>query len=141
MIDKLKNTLQQAGSLLKEQAGNIGDSAKEKVWQLIEEWVRIIPKLEECGLSVTSFGSSISISPTLEVEMVGKHADFTKEKLYALLDKNKTNTPLRLVFNTLKTTYNLHKESGGTLKEPLILKIRVGLSPEIRVFFGEPRIM
>jgi hypothetical protein len=140
MIDKLKNTLEQAGNVLKEQANLLGDSAKEKAYSLIEEWVMILPKLEASGLDITSFGTSISISPALLVELKGNHSDFTKARLEELLEEHKYSTPIRLVFNSIKTTYNLHDKSGSSIEEPLIVKIKVGLSPEINVFIGNPLI-
>ncbi|MDF1868262.1 MAG: hypothetical protein P1U70_25800, partial [Saprospiraceae bacterium] len=123
-----------------EQANIIGDSAKEKAYNMIEEWVMILPKLEACGMEITSFGTSVSISPTLEVELKGKHEDFSKERLAELIEEHRVSTPLRLVFNTIKTTYNLHHKSGSSIEEPLIVKIKVGISPEINVFIGLPLI-
>ena len=140
MIDKLKNTLNQAGNVIKEQATMLSDSAKEKAFNLIEEWVMILPKLEASGMEITSFGISVSISPTLEVELKGKHADFSQKKLSKLIEEHKLSTPLRLVFSTIKTTYNLHEKSGSSIEEPLIVKIKVGISPEINVFIGMPLI-
>lgn len=140
MIDKLKQSIQQAGDVIKEQANMLGDSAKEKAYGLIEEWVTILPRLENSGMEITSFGTSISFSPCLQVELVGAHKDFSNERLKELLEEHAESTPLKLVFSTIKTTYNLHDKSGSSIEEPLIVKIKVGLSPEISVFIGQPLI-
>ena len=73
MIDKIKKALQDATEMVKEQTSSLSEGAKEKTYQLIEEWLQIFPKLEIYGLEVTSFGLSVAISPALEVELVGDH--------------------------------------------------------------------
>jgi hypothetical protein len=44
------------------------------------------------------------------------------------------------VMNTIKTTYSLHRRIYATLKDPLIVKVKIRISPEIKVFLGEPII-
>ncbi len=140
MIDKLKQSIAQAGEIIRDQATALGDSAKEKAYNLIEEWVTILPRLENANLEITSFGTSISLSPGLQVELKGSHKDFSEDRLKELIAEHSDSTPLKLVFNTIKTTYNLHDKSGSSIEEPLIVKIKVGLSPEISVFIGQPLI-
>jgi hypothetical protein len=43
-----------------------------------------------------------------------------------------------MVFSAIKTAYRLHAKIAQTLEEPLIVKIRLSLSPEISVFVGKP---
>ena len=140
MIDKLKTTLQQASTVIKEQAGKLGESAKEKSYQLIEDWIEIFPRLEQEGLKIRSMGLSLSINPALIVELEGKHEDFTIQKIREILDKHKTNTAITSVFNAIKSAYNLHRRIGASLQEPLIVKVQVKIVPEIEVFIGEPLI-
>jgi hypothetical protein len=141
MIDKILKGLQQAGESLKEQAGNIGESAKEKSYQIIEDWVAVFPKLEGYGLRITSFSLAVAINPSLEVEFVGSHVDFTEERLATLLEENKNSAILRTIFTTIRTTYRLHQRINHRLEDPLILKLKVRLSPEVRVFIGKPEVL
>lgn len=141
MIDKLKDTLKQATELVREQATTIGDSAKERGFQVIEDWLQIFPKLEAYGFSVTSFGLSIAISPSLEAELQSTHDLFSMDRLNEIIEENKGNTALTSVFTTIKTTYNLHSRISSELRDPLILKIKVKLTPEINVYLGEPLIL
>jgi len=41
MIDRLKKAFQEASDAIKEQAGSLGENAKERGYQLIEEWLQI----------------------------------------------------------------------------------------------------
>lgn len=140
MIDKLKKTIHGASILLKEQAVNLGEGAKEKSYKIIEEWLQVFPKLEAYNLKITSFSLGVAISPSVEVELVGKHADFNKERLNEILAENKNSAALLSVFNTIKTTYSFHEKIDAELKDPLIIKIKIRISPEIKVFVGEPII-
>ena len=140
MIDRIKKVLQEATDLIKDQASNIGENTREKTNQLIEDWLKIFPKLKEYGLEITSFSLGVAISPSLEVELKGDHSNFTPERLKQLIEENRSNTAILSVFNTIKTTYNLHKSINAEIREPLIVKVRIKLSPEIKVFIGEPII-
>ena len=141
MIDKILKSLQEAGDALREQAGKFGDSAKEKSYELIEEWVSAFPRLESYGLTIRSFSLGVALSPSLEVEFVGRHQDFPPEFIQQILDENKGNPVISSIFNTVKTTYRLHRKIKLEFRDPLIVKIKVGISPEIKVFIGDPLII
>ena len=53
----------------------------------------------------------------------------------------KTDKTLKLFLNVLKTTIVLHKKSKAELKEDLFVRIDVKLSPEIKVYIGQPCIL
>lgn len=140
MIDKIKKTIQEAGDVIKEQASNLSEGAKEKSYQVIEDWLQVFPKLEIYGLEITSFSLGVAISPSLEVELKGDHKDFTKERIQKIINENKNNPALNSVMNTIRTTYGLHRRIYATMNDPLIVKIKIRISPEIKVFIGEPII-
>lgn len=140
MIDKFKKTLQEATELLREQASSFGEGAREKSYKVIEEWLQVFPKLEVYGLEISSFSLSVAISPALEVEMLGAHKDFTQEKIQRIIRENRRNAAILSVMNTIKTTYNLHHKTYANLNDPLIVKVRIRISPEIKVYLGKPVI-
>ncbi len=76
----------------------------------------------------------------LEVELTGSHTDFPLEKLADILAENKSGSLTGMMFNAVKTAYRLHKKVAQTPEEPLIVKIRLSLSPEISVFVGRPKV-
>ena len=141
MIDKIKNSLQQVGEIINHQTSNFSESAKEKGYKLIEDWINALPTFEKLGLSVNSFGLGASISPSLEVELIGTHTDFSEERLNEILESADIAGPVNLVLTTIRTTYRLHKKSGCSIKEPLIVKILVKISPEIKVYLGIPEVV
>lgn len=141
MIEQLKQMMQEASEAVKLQVNNVSSNAKEKAYELIEEWLQIIPLLESEGLKMNSFSLSIAISPSLEVELIGQNKDFPIERLDQLKIKYQRNVPMQAVLTTIRTTYKMHNKIQAPLKDPLIVKIKVRLAPEINVFIGEPLIL
>lgn len=131
-------SIQSAGDAIKEQAAAMGDAAKTKGYQIIDQWVSILPQLEAYGFEMGYFSVAVSINPTLEVEMRADPKDFPLDRIQAILDENKGSTPMHLVFSTIKTTYLLHKKSKLAFRDPLSVRITVKLSPEIKVAYGKP---
>lgn len=140
MVNKIKKALQDVTDLIKDQTTSLSEGAKERTYQLIEEWLQIFPKLEIYGLQINSFGLSVAISPALEVELIGDHKNFSEERLKQILEENKGSTAMTSVITTIRTAYSLHRKTYANLREPLIVKIKVKITPEINVIIGEPLI-
>lgn len=138
MIDKLKKALHDASETIKEQTSSISEGAKERTFKLIEEWLQIFPKLEIYGLTMSSFSLSVGLSPALDAELIGQHDKFKEERLQQIIDDNKGSTALVSVFSTIKTAYYFHQKTYAAKQDPLIVKISIRLSPEIKVIIGQP---
>lgn len=141
MLKNLFSTLQEAGAIVMDKAGEINDAAKEKIMSTIDEWVEILPKIQALGFDMTSFGVSMSLSPVLMTELKGKSADFTPERLTELMTEYKDVKSIKLFLNVIKTTLALHQKTKAPQNEILIVKIEVKLSPEIKVFLGKPELL
>ena len=140
MIDRLKKVLQDASDMLMDQAKGFSNTAREKSYEIIEDWLGVFPALEKYGLQLTSFALSIALSPALEAEMTGDHDKFSSETLDTILEEVKGDPALTSVFTTIKTTYSLHRRTKASLPDPPILTIKIRISPEIKVYLGEPII-
>lgn len=138
MIDKLFKTFHQFTDSVKEQASNLGESAKEKSFQLIEEWIKVLQKMNQYGLEVTSFGLGLALSPFLDVELKADPLELTEEKIELIIEENKGSKALVSVFRTLQTTLELHRRAHGEQFNVIIIKLKVKIPPEIRVILGEP---
>ena len=100
MLDKFQKALNDATDFVKTQASNLGEGAKDKAYQIIEDWLQVFPDFEAYGLKISSFALSVAISPALEVEMVGQHENFPKERLDAIIKEVRNNAALTSVFTT-----------------------------------------
>jgi hypothetical protein len=137
MIDRLKKAFQEASDAIKEQAGSLGENAKERGYQYIEEWLQIFSRMQGYGLEMVNFSLTVALSPSLEVEMRGRHQDFTPENVEKILKDNKGSAAMVSVFTTVKSTYTLYKSTGNPLNDPLIIRLKIKITPEIKVTIGQ----
>ena len=151
MLKNILKTLQETGDIVVEKASELNDTAKEKfqeakeqtrdkVLSIIEEWVELLPKLMALGFEMTSFGISMSLSPCMLAELKGKTDDFSEERIKELLEIHKEDKSLKLFLNVIQTTFVLHKKTNAGMKDDLIVRVEVKLSPEIKVFIGQPQL-
>ena len=136
MIDRIKKSLSDASEMVKEQASNLGDGAKEKVFQLIDEWLQVFPKLQRYGLEVSNFALTVGFNPCLEAELKGKHEDFLPERLEQILQESRSNPSLMSVFTSVKTTYALYRKINTPLGGNLTVRLKIKITPEIKVMIG-----
>ena len=141
MIDKVKKTILQAGDLLKEQAGNLGDTALDRLIDIFEDWAEVFPDLVTYGFSLVNFSLSVGLSPGMTIFMSGKTEDFSEERLKELLEENAGNKTMLSVLKTVQTTTSLYEKTTLEPCENMYLKIVIGIPPEIKVTFGEMELL
>ena len=140
MKEKIEKTFGQILASFRDTVNDLTESAKTKSNAIIDDWLSVFPELEAMGLEITSFGIGLAISPSLEVELTGSGAAFTDERLNQLIEDNKTSTQLSLVLKTIRTTRKLYVKLGKEVFDEMIVQIKVQVPPEVRVYFGEPKI-
>jgi 16S rRNA C967 or C1407 C5-methylase (RsmB/RsmF family) len=140
MVDKILNLLDEARNKLKHEAENISSNARNHYDKVLDDWIKIIPQIEQSGLTLYSFSFGASLNPSIDAEFKGKCIDFPIEKWEEFISLNEKNKSLTLVFNTIKSTFKMYQKLKTELPEEFYLRIRIRLSPEIRVFLGEPPI-
>ena len=118
MIDKIKKSFSSAGDLIKEQATALGDAAKQKGYSIINDWISILPKMESYGLETTFFSLSVSINPTLEVEMKGDADKFDQEYCEKLIEESKGSTPMNLAFKCHQDNQPIVPADGNENTQP-----------------------
>ena len=139
-ISTLFESAKTASNALREKATEMGQGAVDTTIAAIEKWLEEFPKIESYGLRVSSFSFIMRLSPSLEVELKGSHTNFSPERLNEIVAENKTTTLTGMLFAAIRTAYRLHGKIASNPKDPLIVKIRLSLSPEISVFIGDLRV-
>ena len=114
-------------------------STKVEGNRLINSWLKVIPIFESKGLEVTSFAVGYSLSPQLELELSGKTTDFEEDTMEFILKEEK-NKIAASVFQSIKSTLALYKRGDSTPTDELLIRLKIGISPEIKVFVGVPKI-
>ena len=136
-FNTLIETARNAGSAIREKATEVGQNAVDGTIAAIEKWLEEFPRIESYGLKISSFSFIMRLSPSLDVEMRGKHASFSRERLDEIIAENKSTSLTGMVFSAIRTAYRLHGKIASKPQDPIIVKIRLSLSPEISVFIGE----
>ncbi len=119
-------------------ASTVGEGTREKTNKLIEDWLQIFPILASYGLQITSFSMALALSPSLNVELLGKHADWHEDRIKELLAIHRGDTAIIMVLTAIRTAYRLQRQTKAPLQDPLILKVIVRITPEVRVVLGQP---
>ncbi len=119
-------------------AESVGEGTRDKTMAVIENWLTIFPQLAVYGLEITSFSMALAISPSLNVELLGRHADWRMDALKERMSFHKGEAALQTVFTAIRTTYQLQAKTQAPLRDPLILKIIIRINPEVRVVLGQP---
>ncbi len=138
MFDKIKQTINSAGESIKEQASSISEAAKEKWMGMINAWISTLPKLEAYGFRTSYFSVSMSLNPTLEIELQSEVDSFSLGRIDAILAENPASTPVNIVFTAIKNAMKMYQSARIGPHSQLIVKIYVRLSPEVKVSFGKP---
>jgi gas vesicle protein len=137
----IRDRASQTGDALRDKVNQMSEAAKEAALRLINDWIDVLPQIEGYGLKIVSFCVATSISPSLEVELKGKMANFTDEQLKAIIEENQSNPTVKFFFNVLATSLNFYQRSKASVKDPLYVQMIITLSPEIKVFVGEPKLV
>lgn len=140
MKEQLQKTISQVAATLKETITDLGDSAKEKTISIIDTWLEVFPELETMGLEITSFGVTLAISPSLEVELSGPAGLFDQGRLEEYRKKYADNTHVTTVLRAIHTSKQMYHKLGKKNTDEIFLKIKVKVPPEVGVFFGKPAI-
>ncbi len=140
MIDKIIKNFQEASEIIKEKASNMGQEAKEKTSQLVDEWLGVFPELISYGFEMTSFAVGFAISPSIDVELTAHPDQFERERLDQLIQDNEGKKTLTSVLSSIRSARSFYDRMEIEIKEPVILKIRVKITPEIKVYFGKPLV-
>ncbi len=141
MFEKIKQTIITAGECIKEQATSPGEAAKEKWMGIIDTWISTLPKLEAYGFKTNYFGISMSLNPTLEIEMQSLSDAFPIGRVEAILAENPGGSPVNIVFNAVKSAIKLHENARIGRLDPMTVRILVRLSPEVKVSFGVQKLL
>ncbi len=141
MKDVFNNFFENASAFLRETAAGAGQVALDTTLQAIERRMEEFPKLEAYGLRLSNFAFIVGISPALEVELRGEHANFPSERVAAILAENKSTSLVGMVFSAVRTAYRLHAKIAKVPDEALTVRLRLAIAPEIAVFVGRPRVL
>lgn len=105
----LKYSSEEAAAKIKEGAEKIssmGPVAKDKVINVVNDVVAILPLLEEAGYRTNEFKIGVSIAPVMEISF-SKFLDVPEETLDKLKIEHQNKKMFNMIFGMLNTANNL----------------------------------
>jgi len=134
--DFLKKSSEDAAQKLREGAeklSNIGPMTVDKVADVVNDVIAVLPLLEEAGYINKGFDIGIAVTPIIEVSF-SKIKDLSEEELSALKEKHKDSRMFGMILSTLQTADSLSKKIKAEAYEfeETIVEITVPPSVSLR---------
>lgn len=121
-----------------EQAGNLATAAQEKIDALIDEYNKILPLMEELGLSVNGFSIEAGVLPEIRTSLVGSIDNIKEEAINKIIAKNEGNKLLEIVLKAVLMAKKCHEKLEGvyiSILKDIIVDIKLGVPPAVSVRF------
>lgn len=132
--DKAENLTEQ----IQEQATEVSAAAQEKLDELLDEYKRILPTIEQLGLSVKSFNIEAGVLPQIETSLVGSVDDLNNEAVEKIIAENEDNKLLTTVLRAILMAKRCHErleDAYISILKDMIIDIKLGIPPKVSVRF------
>ncbi|WMX12122.1 hypothetical protein [Aureispira sp. CCB-E] len=92
-----------------EKIGQVGPAAKEKIVDVVNDVVAVLPLLEQAGYRTNEFKIGIALAPVIEVSF-SKMAEVPEEKLEALKKEYENKKMFNMILSMLNTANSLSRK-------------------------------
>lgn len=123
---------------LQEETGEIATLAQDKINVIIEEYKRLLPYMEELGLSVEGFSIEAGILPQIKTSLRGSIENIKVEAIERIKDENKTNPLLVSILNALLMAKKSHEKLESvyiSILKDIVIDVKLGIPPSIVMRF------
>lgn len=123
---------------LQEETGEIATLAQDKINVLIEEYKRMLPYMEELGLSVEGFSIEAGILPQIKTSLRGSIENIKVEAIERIKNENQTNPLLISILNALLMAKKSHEKLESvyiSILKDIIIDVKLGIPPSIMIRF------
>lgn len=123
---------------IQNQASEIGEAAIKKVDEVLDEYQKILPYMEELGLKINGLSIEAGLFPKLKTSLVASLDVIEMEAVERIKEENKTNKLLVAILTAIllaKKCDDRLDEASVTLFKDLVVDIELGIPPAISVRF------
>ena len=121
-----------------EKAVEVSAAAQNTIDALIDEFNKMLPFVEELGLSVASFDIEAGLLPQIKTSLVGSIDQIKDEAVEGIIAENETNKLLVAVLKAILMAKNIHQRLEGayiSVLKDLVIDIKLGVPPSISCRF------
>lgn len=125
-------------SRLQEETEDISDMAQEKIELILEEYKRLLPYVEELGLTVQGFSIEAGLLPQIKTSLRGSIDNIKPEAVERIKEENKTNKLLIAILNAVLLAKKCHQRLESvyiSVLKDIVVDVKLGIPPSILVRF------
>lgn len=133
----MSNLIDQAKKM-KEQATEITEIAQDKIDDIIQEYKRILPYMEELGLRVEGFSIEAGVLPQVRTSLVGSIDNIEIEAIEKIKGENKDNNLLIAILNAVQLAKKTHEKLEDvyiSVLKDIVIDIKLGIPPSVSIRF------
>jgi hypothetical protein len=125
------------GTLKEKTEGFVGDVAKGKVNEWLDEYKKAIAIMETFGFTVGKFTVGMGILPEIHTSISGSIENIREDRLKKMIEEHQAETLLVSLLNALITTRRFWEHVELKLTS-VTLDITLGVPPKINVEYTAP---
>lgn len=117
---------------------DITGAAQEKINDILDEYKRILPYMEELGLSVEGFSIEAGLLPQIKTSLRGSIENIKDETVERIKLENNNNQLLVAVLNAVLMAKKCHLKLESvyiSILKDIIIDVKLGIPPSISVRF------
>jgi hypothetical protein len=125
-------------SKIQEEAVEVTDIAQEKIDSVLEEYKRLLPYLEELGLTMQGFSIEAGLLPQIKTSLRGSIDNIKPEAIERIKEENKTNKLLIAILNAVLLARNCHQKLESvyiSILKDIVVDVKLGIPPSILIRF------
>lgn len=123
---------------IQEETGDMASVAQDKIDLVIEEYKRLLPYLEELGLTVQGFSIEAGLLPQIKTSLRGSIDNIKPEAIERIKEENKTNKLLVTILDAILLAKKCHQKLESvyiSILKDIIIDIKLGIPPSILIRF------
>ncbi|HEY9660240.1 MAG TPA: hypothetical protein V6C65_17415 [Allocoleopsis sp.] len=125
-------------SRIQEETAELTDLAQEKIDSVLDEYKRLLPYLEELGLSVQGFSIEAGLLPQIKTSLRGSIDNIKPEAIERIKAENPTNKLLLAILNAVLLARNCHQKLESvyiSILKDIVVDVKLGIPPSIMIRF------
>ncbi|MEA5468409.1 hypothetical protein [Spirulina sp. 06S082] len=138
MFQNFKDKADDLKEQVQEQATDLSSAAQGKLDDLLDDYKRILPMVEELGLRVSSFHIEAGVLPQIQTSLVGSVDNLNNEAVEKIIAENESNKLLTTVLRAILMAKKCHErleDAYISILKDIAIDIQLGIPPKVSVRF------
>lgn len=138
MFKGFKDKAEDLQDRVQEQASELSSVAEDKIDELLDEFKRIIPMMEQLGLTVSSFDIEAGVLPKVQTSLLGSIDNLNNETIEKVIAENEDNKLLTTILKAIIMAKKIHERLEDAyicILKDIVVDVQLGIPPKVSVKF------